>query len=308
MTMLCVGGRPANSSFEGDVKKRIPFPLIPSLFLFLFCLLPNDHLLYSQTADPLSFFPHHLGDIWQRGLNRQNIITKDSLGADGRYYIEMSIDGRLRLDTSTFELHGREWGGEEYSNLLFKLDAQQGAHWAVRRYPNATILATVVFVFNAFVVDTVVEVKQVDYADSASSLLILTKYFASSFGLAGEDIDAMPDWRLLGARINGVQHGYVVSVPEARAEVPSQSFALHQNYPNPFNPSTSIEYILNEGAQVELKVIDILGRDVKLLVNSYQSKGTYKIPFDGAGLASGVYMYVLSIPHETKMRRMLLLR
>lgn len=273
------------------------------LLLMLMCIVQS---LLAQP--PLSFFPHHLGDVWQRDTNWQNIITKDSLGSDGRYYIEMSSDGKMRLDTTTFELYG--WHPTEgmYNTLLFKLDAEQGDRWVVGRGTHSVTVATVVAVFNTFVVDTAVMVKQIDYSDSTSGLLLLTKYFASSFGLAGEDIDAMPDWRLLGARLNGVRHGYVVSVPEGSHDIPDKSFVLHQNYPNPFNPSTSIEYMLNEGAQVELKVIDILGRDVKLLVNSYQAKGTYKIPFDGAGLASGVYAYVLSTPHETKVRRMLLLR
>lgn len=270
--------------------------------LFLSAQVGHDGLAQS----PLSFFPHHLGDVWQRDLNWQNTITKDSLGADGRYYIETSSDGKLRLDTSSLELHGRWWGGEEYSNLLFKLDALQGDRWTLRRNPN-TILATVIAVFNTFVIDAVVEVKQVDYADSASGLLLITEYFANSFGLIGEDIDAMPSWRLLGARINGVQHGYVVSVAEETGNVP-QSVVLHQNYPNPFNPSTVIRYTLGEGTRVELKVVDMLGRDVKTLVNDYQPRGSYKTVFDGKDVASGVYIYVLKTLDRTNSRRMLLLR
>ncbi len=62
-------------------------------------------------------------------------------------------------------------------------------------------------------------------------------------------------------------------------------------YPNPFNPSTTIRYQIPEDGMVTLKVYDVLGREVKTLVDEYKPAGSYKINFDASRLASGLYIY-----------------
>jgi photosystem II stability/assembly factor-like uncharacterized protein len=71
-------------------------------------------------------------------------------------------------------------------------------------------------------------------------------------------------------------------------------FTLSQNYPNPFNPSTTINFSLPEKSRISLKVYDILGRVVDVLVNGVMNSGIHKINFDGKKLASGIYIYSLS--------------
>jgi outer membrane protein assembly factor BamB len=80
------------------------------------------------------------------------------------------------------------------------------------------------------------------------------------------------------------------------------SYKLFQNYPNPFNPTTNIKYSISENGKwkmengnVVLKVFDILGREVKELVNEKQNTGNYEIKFDGTNLSSGIYFYSLFI-------------
>ena len=70
-------------------------------------------------------------------------------------------------------------------------------------------------------------------------------------------------------------------------------FTLSQNFPNPFNPVTTIEYSIAKSGQVTMKVYNILGREVKTLINNIEGPGKYKIDFNGSRFASGVYFYVL---------------
>jgi len=68
-------------------------------------------------------------------------------------------------------------------------------------------------------------------------------------------------------------------------------YDISQNYPNPFTPSTTIRYQIPQDGMVTLKVYDILGREVKTLVNEVKTKGRYEVNFDASNLASGLYIY-----------------
>jgi len=86
------------------------------------------------------------------------------------------------------------------------------------------------------------------------------------------------------------------------------TYELKQNYPNPFNPFTSIQFqIVNQG-MVSLKVYDMLGREVKVLVNEIKSPGKYVVSFDATGLSSGVYFYKMTAGEFTNVKRMVLVK
>ncbi len=70
-----------------------------------------------------------------------------------------------------------------------------------------------------------------------------------------------------------------------------KEFSLYQNYPNPFNPVTKIGFVIPNDSKVTLKVFDILGREVSVLINDYYKAGKYEINFNAGKLASGVYFY-----------------
>jgi enterochelin esterase family protein len=96
------------------------------------------------------------------------------------------------------------------------------------------------------------------------------------------------------------------------AEIPS-TFQLEQNYPNPFNPTTVIRYSLVVSGYVTLKVYDITGRQVAVLVNGYVEAGRHDVPFDATGLASGMYVYRLTgsgnaLQNATAARKMLFVK
>jgi hypothetical protein len=88
----------------------------------------------------------------------------------------------------------------------------------------------------------------------------------------------------------------------------SRNFALEQNYPNPFNPSTTIQYSLENAAQVSLKVYNLLGQDVATLVNDRQEAGSYVVPFNALNLSSGVYFYRLEAGSFVSMKRLVFMK
>jgi hypothetical protein len=93
-----------------------------------------------------------------------------------------------------------------------------------------------------------------------------------------------------------------------------KNFKLSQNYPNPFNPSTKISWQSPVSSHQTLKVYDILGNEVAILVNEYKSVGRYEVEFDASKLASGIYFYKLeATPNKgssvyREVRKMVLLK
>ncbi len=85
-------------------------------------------------------------------------------------------------------------------------------------------------------------------------------------------------------------------------------YSLSQNYPNPFNPTTTIGYSVPSNSYVSLKVYDILGNKVADLVNKQQDAGNYKVNFDAANLASGLYIYKIQAGNFMQVRKMTLLK
>ncbi|MEZ4703559.1 MAG: T9SS type A sorting domain-containing protein [Rhodothermales bacterium] len=92
----------------------------------------------------------------------------------------------------------------------------------------------------------------------------------------------------------------------AEPEPEPTTFTLEGNYPNPFNGSTSIQYVLPEAADVTLVVYDILGREVRLLLQAREEAGRHIHRFTADGLASGVYLYVLRTGTHVGVGKMLL--
>ena len=116
------------------------------------------------------------------------------------------------------------------------------------------------------------------------------------------------------------------SVPTASIKLEDNylsKYELSQNHPNPFNPATKIKYSIPLGAQrdvsVQLKVYDVLGDEIALLVNEEKPPGTYEVEFSrnllNQVLTSGIYFYQLQIeakngvqPIITKTKKMILLK
>jgi len=108
--------------------------------------------------------------------------------------------------------------------------------------------------------------------------------------------------------------GNIVGIEEHTQLV--NNFKLFQNYPNPFNPATTIKYAIppsvktlgTKSQPVELKVFDVLGREVTTLVNEIKQPGYYEVKFDAGNLSSGIYYYQLKVGGFVETKKMILMQ
>jgi len=92
-----------------------------------------------------------------------------------------------------------------------------------------------------------------------------------------------------------------------KTETPDK-YSLSQNYPNPFNPVTKINFSIPKNGFVTIKIYDILGKEVDVLVNKEYSAGVYSIDYDGSKLSSGVYFYKLCSGNFIETKKMMLVK
>lgn len=86
------------------------------------------------------------------------------------------------------------------------------------------------------------------------------------------------------------------------------SYSMLQNYPNPFNPLTKIKFAISKAAPTKLLVYDLLGKQVKSLMDEYKEAGTYEVTFNASELSSGVYFYTLQSAEFIFTKKMTLLK
>ncbi|MCH7516620.1 MAG: T9SS type A sorting domain-containing protein [Bacteroidetes bacterium] len=102
-------------------------------------------------------------------------------------------------------------------------------------------------------------------------------------------------------------------VTSVEDEITVAEFELDQNYPNPFNPTTKIKFTIQsdvrrEMLNVSLKVYDVLGNEIVILVNEEKPSGSYEVEFSGAELPSGIYFYKLDAGNFSDTKKMMLLK
>ncbi|MBS1492449.1 MAG: T9SS type A sorting domain-containing protein [Bacteroidetes bacterium] len=105
----------------------------------------------------------------------------------------------------------------------------------------------------------------------------------------------------LFVQLDDIYVGGSVGIQNISADIP-RSYKLSQNYPNPFNPVTNIAFDIPQNTFATIRVFDMLGREVGLLVNENLEAGSYKVNFDASALSSGTYFYSLTTSnfHQTK--------
>ena len=105
----------------------------------------------------------------------------------------------------------------------------------------------------------------------------------------------------------------ITDVPNVNDPRLVKTFALNQNYPNPFNPETKITFQFPQASQVTLRIFNILGKEIKTLVNEQYQAGKHTVNWDGKDnlgnvVSSGIYFYQLRAGNFTQAKKMILLR
>ena len=153
---------------------------------------------------------------------------------------------------------------------------------------------------------------------------VMSTYQSSTTSLTYTTNSGNRNWYSLYVDKDAVQDSFIVYL--VRAYVTSEvtgiqqtiellptSYSLSQNYPNPFNPSTVISYSLPKISNVQIKIYDALGREIRSLINEEKSSGTYNILWDGTDnygsrVSSGVYFYTIHAGDFYQSKKMVLLK
>ncbi len=129
----------------------------------------------------------------------------------------------------------------------------------------------------------------------------------NDISLAPDGAGCMTGWSCGATGTIAKMTGVPVAVNDPTSNIPT-AYKLEQNYPNPFNPTTNITFALPIAGNVELKVYDILGKEVASIVSGNLNAGTHIVPFDASALASGIYIYKINTGSFTDSKKMVLIK
>lgn len=279
--------------------------------LFIIFVFGNNGVVLAQDKSSLSFFPLKIGNTW---------ITGDFSALEPVYFKHQVID-TIRIDNKLYYEVGL------YGSRFFREDSLE------RFYEFKDGTEQVIMDFSMSVGDSIP-------ISSGYTYCFGRKEVETFIGTQDEEIHFMLDWDsiiiddeqtfilqrgvgifffkvafplspeyLVGAVINGVVYGdtTVVSVEKVQKDIP-QSFSLSQNFPNPFNPSTTIRFELPKASYIKLKVYNLLGEEVEILVDEFRSPGIYEIKWAPEGLSNGLYFYQIKANGFVESRKLLMVK
>lgn len=274
-------------------------------------------VVIAQLPPPLTFYPYHVGDVWQyRDASTNEIVLTrymdttwtDTLGStflQGRQPPGWDFFDRIDSAGNVFNLTFQP----DYPR--YKLGADSGDSWiAGLLTPEETLKVMVTNIYERWVFGAWRTTKVFTFTiyrpPPWQPFWLGDDHLSAGFGRVFSLIEGGSAPFLAGAIIDSVTWGTIVSVEE---DVTSPSeFALFQNYPNPFNPTTTISYDLGLLSHVKLSIYNLLGEEIALLVDGYQDAGYHAVQFDGTNFASGVLFYRLETKSLIQTKRMLYIK
>lgn len=307
--------------------------LIVNISLIYFFILQNS---YSRDTSSVRFFPLNIGDryvyYFEEFLNQPptytryyvtGVVKRDSILSGKRYIFCEGIPSFsnlwLRVDSI-----GNVYAHDSTNNCSFyffenRLDSLSAIQNDTIKDCLGSQTKYICVAFDNHTIFGISTSRKEFYRIQffAGGAYALTKQFSKNFGLTylrtsltTGIYQITKTYNLRGCVINNVVFGdtNIVSINQSTAEN-ATGFRLCQNYPNPFNLSTNIQYDLPEDNFVTIKIYDILGKEVKTIVNEYKHAGSYFISFIASsvvgGVSSGVYYYVMRSGRFSKVIRLL---
>lgn len=281
------------------------------IYLLSFGLLED---ITPQEINPLDFFPHHVGDLWQYITYTQveiefsqiEVISVDTSYTDSsititkfngiqEFYFKIFFNDSLTIYQNS--LGG--WG------ILYDLDAEINSYWLsdpFSQWYTKYIGESEAVVFE----DTLLSR---EYWIGPDTLFILPYFMDhSALGIGyfyGEFEVGITT--LIGCIINGVQYGTIISVEEQSNFTQTEEYMLN-NFPNPFNSQTSIHYFLPVSSDITISIFDILGREVEKLFEGEETAGHHYQFWKPDDVSSGLYFVVLRTKETQLVTKVIYLR
>ena len=289
--------------------------------------------LHAQVDSALAYFPLHIGDSHQFQYHYRYWIIGNqcSLQTHSSFHIEQVLGDTLlptgyqykivessvpqdppvrflRVDTATANVYRYESYPSPTEYLVDSLRATEGS----------SFIRDGLFMTECLSVDTATVLGILTLVKRFRVEYIFGEEYTLAYGLGRiqhityEEDGCYPvldsHYRdIVYARIDNVEYGLLVSVPENNEELP-MSVELAQNYPNPFNGETTLEFSVPKAQHVRLRILNVLGQEVTTILDDHFPVGRHRIRWTDHHLASGVYYSRLETNTQFKARKMLLLR
>jgi hypothetical protein len=268
----------------------------------------------------------HLEEIWDNGWHIDHSLVY-VYGADGSYrQIDSSwADGALsRVGESACDAAGHSLGfRSEYWQNGAVIDGWAITYSYTAAGRNAEVISSAwiggkweLFYRYAFVYDENDHIRSLKHYIFNSgeweqsyrySAFETTNYSGSDWDLDNYS-DNRRDRNFIGfSELTFAYRTEVSAIAQECGTVPERS-TLRQNHPNPFNPTTTIPFAVSTGAQTTLVIYDILGREVNRPVDEWKDPGEYKVQFDAAALASGMYICRFTSGAVSQTSKLMLVR
>jgi len=252
--------------------------------------------------DGYSIFPWARGNLWYEGISETDIWESIK-----------NFESLVKIDSTRQYLMGFSMGGygvlaisQKSADTWAALGVYAGAFWyGATKYLNSATAQKIKDVPVYFVCgsnDELMSDNQTLYRllqESGNQHLNFTTF-------AGGHDATLLNWQNMFQWVKGFSTERSVSV-EGQNEQPTQ-YTLRNNYPNPFNPVTVIGYEIPSRIHVELKIFDVLGRELSTLVDREQDAGSHEVTYDGRMLSTGIYVYRLKAGYFIQSNKMLLLK
>ena len=271
-------------------------------------------LLKPSFAQSTAYYPLNVGDFWQywdympvRFVTRE--VIKDTTLSNGKTYaaIQDDIFSKVIYQRTSGDSVFRFNTITDQDELFYDFSASPGD--TIISIPNGSDTTDIVLLSKGMMEIFGVNRQHWDYLVDLNRYATDDEQFhtvvdsiglssVSSFGTAAE---------IRGAIINGIQYGTIINI-NGNVTAMLNDFHLHQNYPNPFNPTTRIQYSIGRKQKVLIKIYDLLGKEIAILVDEEKPAGAYDVEFDASKLSSGIYFYQLQAGDFIETKKMILMR